>query len=136
VEHLWEDAAEYLKTPGLGISDYKKALIERFQNPRIRHSLAQIGIDGGTKQRMRAVPILKAQRSDNAMGHGAAYSIAAWITFLLKTDTIADTRAEELDRARHAEDPVAALLAALDEDLAADTYTLALVRTFVTELSR
>lgn len=136
VEHLWEDAAEYLKTPGLGISDYKKALIERFQNPRIRHSLAQIGIDGGTKQRMRAVPILKAQRSDNAMGHGAAYSIAAWITFLLKTDTIADTRAEELDRARRAEDPVAALLAALDEDLAADTYALALVRTFVTELSR
>lgn len=136
VEHLWEDAAEYLKTPGLGISDYKKALIERFQNPRIRHSLAQIGTDGGTKQRMRAVPILKAQRAGNAMGHGAAYSIAAWIAFLLKTDTIADTRADELDRARRAEDPVAALLAALDEDLAADTYTLALIRTFVTELSR
>ncbi|QGU05388.1 mannitol dehydrogenase family protein [Corynebacterium comes] len=135
VEHLWEDAAEYLKTPGLGISDYKKELVKRFQNPRIRHSLAQIGIDGGTKQRMRAVPILKAQRADNAMGHGAAYSIAAWIAYLLETDTIADTRAEVLDRARRSEDPVAALLAALDEELAADTYALALIRTFVSALT-
>ena len=66
VEHLWEDAAEHLKTPGLGISDYKHALVERFRNPRIRHSLAQIGVDGGTKQRMRAVPVLKALRADNA----------------------------------------------------------------------
>ena len=136
VDQLWEDAAEHLRQPGLGISDYKKALIDRFQNPRIRHNLAQIGIDGGTKQRMRAVPILKAERAVNSLGHGAAFSIAAWIAFLLKTGAIADTRAEELEAARRAGDPVHALVAALDEELAADTYALALIRTFVTELTR
>ena len=136
VELLWDDAAEHLTAPGLDITAYRRALLDRFANPRIRHNLAQIGIDGGTKQRMRAVPILKTQRANNLLGHGAAYSIAAWIAFLLRGEDIADTRAAELLAARQADDPVRALLAALDHDLAADPHVLSLIRTFVTELTR
>ncbi len=40
-------------------SQYKKATITRFENPHIKHRLAQIGQDGSQKLAIRAVPALK-----------------------------------------------------------------------------
>lgn len=131
VEALWDEAANHLTAPGLDIPGYRAALIERFENPRIRHNLAQIGIDGGTKQRMRAVPIMKAERAAGRDGRAGAFSIAAWIAFLTRDDDtqeIADARADELAQARAAADPVAALVAALDADLAQDADAVELIR--------
>lgn len=135
VEALWDEAAEHLTAPGLDIPGYREALIERFENPRIRHNLAQIGVDGGTKQRMRAVPIMKAERAAGRSGAAAAFSVAAWIAFLTRDDAeIKDARAADLDAARHASDPVAALVAALDEELAGDAEAVELIRGLVDEI--
>lgn len=135
VELLWDEAANQLTAEELQVPAYRDSLIERFENPRIRHNLAQIAIDGGTKQRMRAVPILKAELGDGREGPGATFSIAAWIAYLLAADEIADTRAAELTAARKNADPVKALLAALDEDLANEEQVLARVRSQVEALS-
>ncbi|AKK11732.1 mannitol dehydrogenase family protein [Corynebacterium uterequi] len=138
VNALWDEAANHLTAEGLDIPGYRDALIERFENPRIRHNLAQIGIDGGTKQRMRAVPIMKAELADGRDGDGAAFSIAGWIAYLLRdggNEEIKDTRADDLDAARKADDPVAALVAALDEELAANEDALARIRAHVESLT-
>lgn len=128
VEKLWDEAAAHLTAEELAVPEYRQQLIERFENPRIRHNLAQIAIDGGTKQRMRAVPIMKAELEAGRDGAGAALSIAGWITYVQETDNIADTRADELKEARQAEDPVKALVATLDETLAANDAALETIR--------
>lgn len=131
VEELWDEAARHLTAEGLDVSGYRAQLIERFENPRIVHNLAQIAIDGGTKQRMRAVPILKAELAAGRSGTGAAFSVAAWIAFVLGAADIRDTRAVEIATAKTAADPVQALVAVLDEELAADTATVSLIRSHV-----
>ncbi|STC68704.1 mannitol dehydrogenase family protein [Corynebacterium pilosum] len=128
VEALWDEAANHLTAEGLDIPGYREDLIERFENPRIRHNLAQIAIDGGTKQRMRAVPIMKSELEAGRDGSAAALSIAAWIEYVLRADEIQDARADELDAARKAEDPVKALVAALDEELASNEDALERIR--------
>lgn len=134
VEKLWDEAAAHLTAGELQIPAYRDSLIDRFTNPRIAHFLAQIATDGGTKQRMRAVPILKAELAAGRGGDAAAFSIAAWIAFLLQAEEIPDTRAAELAAAKEHADPVKSLLAALDEDLVADDEVLGRIRAHVTEL--
>lgn len=137
VEALWDDCARHLTAPDLKIPEYRASLLERFENPRIRHNLAQIAIDGGTKQRMRAVPIMKAELAAGRDGDGGAFSVAAWIAYLLRdgaSHAIEDTRADVLDTARKADDPVRALIAALDEELAGNDAAVERIRGYVTLL--
>ncbi|MDR7330148.1 mannitol dehydrogenase family protein [Corynebacterium guangdongense] len=139
VEALWDEAANHLQAPELKVPEYRASLTERFENPRIRHNLVQIATDGGTKQRMRAVPIMKAELAEGRDGAAAAFSIAAWIAYLLRegaTQEIKDTRAEELARARSAADPVRSLIAALDEELAGTESAVALIRSQVESIQR
>lgn len=134
VDDFWRVAAKYFTVPELEIIEYQAALLERFANPRIAHYLKQIAIDGGTKQRMRTVPIIKQERAAGADAHRVAFSLAAWIAYLLGVDEIADTRAAELDMARHSADPVVALVAALDVGLSQDAALMEFIRDQVTQL--
>ena len=81
VEDFWDEAAHHLTAPGLDIPQYRQALLERFGNARIAHRLAQIAADGTTKLRMRAVPVLTAERAAGRSGAGSALMLAAWIDF-------------------------------------------------------
>ncbi|WP_295626550.1 mannitol dehydrogenase family protein [uncultured Corynebacterium sp.] len=134
---LWGEAARHLTADGLDVPAYREALIERFENPRIVHNLAQIAIDGATKQRMRAVPILKAELAAGRDGAGAAASVAAWVAFVLDRDgDVADTRADEIAAAAgDADDPVRALVAVLDDGLAADDDVVERIRAAVDDLT-
>lgn len=131
VDALWDEAARHLTADGLDIPGYRDALIERFENPRIRHNLAQIAIDGATKQRMRAVAIAKAERAAGRSGDAALFSVAAWIAYVRQAGpgNVTDTRAEEIDQSLRSADPVVALVGVLDEDLAADQSAVDSVRT-------
>ncbi|GAB4098050.1 mannitol dehydrogenase family protein [Sinomonas halotolerans] len=82
VEAFWDEAARHLTLPELDVSAYRAALLERFANPRIAHYLAQIAADGTTKLRMRAVPVLAAERAAGRAGVAAARMIAAWMDFV------------------------------------------------------
>lgn len=135
VEELWDEAANHLTVDGLNVPGYREQLIERFENPRIVHNLAQIAIDGATKQRMRAVPILKSELEAGRKGDGAVFSIAAWIAFVLRTAEVRDTRADEITAAKHQDDAVTALLAVLDQDLARTAEVVERIRAQVAELS-
>ncbi|QOI64520.1 mannitol dehydrogenase family protein [Arthrobacter sp. TES] len=82
VEEFWDEAARHLPGEELQVPEYRTALLERFGNSRIAHHLAQIGVDGSTKLRMRAVPVLRAERGDGRTGAAAARMIAAWSAFV------------------------------------------------------
>ncbi|GAB3537456.1 mannitol dehydrogenase family protein [Arthrobacter tecti] len=133
LETFWNEAAAHLHQPGLDIPSYRAALLGRFRNARIEHLLEQIGAEGSTKLRMRAVPVFIAERSAGRTGKGAARTIAAWVDFLVHEHDDgarpADAEAERLVGLLNlpGRDLTEALLTVLDADLGADTDAVDLV---------
>jgi fructuronate reductase len=133
LEVFWNEAAAHLDQPHLDIPAYRSALLSRFRNPRIEHLLEQIGADGTTKLRMRAVPVLLAERSAGRTGEGAARVIATWATFLLHQQENgarpADAEADHLLSILKlsGKDLTKALVTTLSADLGADTAVVNLV---------
>ena len=77
VEGLWDDASAQL--PTVDTTEYRSALLERFENPRIEHRLEQIAEGSLTKLRLRVVPVAIAERQAGRNASGCAAAIAAWI---------------------------------------------------------
>jgi fructuronate reductase len=82
VETFWDEAALHLVLPADAVVDYRRALLERFANPRVRHLLAQIAPDGSIKLPVRIVPALRAERAEGRMPVGCATVLAAWVLHL------------------------------------------------------
>ncbi|UKA64875.1 mannitol dehydrogenase family protein [Arthrobacter sp. FW306-04-A] len=129
VEDFWDEAAANLHGDELRIPEYRAALLERFENSRIAHHLAQIAMDGSTKLRMRAVPVLRAERAAGRSGEAAARMIAAWSAYTASATGLQDPRAADIaaanalvGRAR-----LEALLGLVDPELAADAGIVDLV---------
>ena len=122
VEDFWDEAAHHLQSPGLDIPAYRQALLERFGNARIAHRLAQIAADGTTKLRMRAVPVLTAERAAGRTGAGAAAMIAAWIDYVGAAREFQDPLAADIHAANGLEgqERVQALLRLVSADMADD----------------
>ncbi|MFC1437192.1 mannitol dehydrogenase family protein [Streptacidiphilus sp. N1-10] len=78
----WQEAARGLPLPGAELTAYQDALLERFANPRIRHSLAQIAADGSQKLPVRLLPTLRAERAAGRLPQGAARALAGWLLHL------------------------------------------------------
>lgn len=79
VDEYWREAGEDLSVEW---EDYAAALVARYENPNIRHLLAQIAHDGSQKIPVRIVPTLVAQREAGKEGRGAARAVAAWLLHL------------------------------------------------------
>jgi fructuronate reductase len=81
VEDLWDEAAQELALPADQVADARAALVERFANPRIRHTLVQIASGGSQKLPVRVVDVVR-HRLDRdpaaGIGPGAATLLAAW----------------------------------------------------------
>ncbi|GAB2844718.1 mannitol dehydrogenase family protein [Actinocorallia aurea] len=82
LEQWWTEASRHLQFPGRELQEYRRALAERFANPRIRHALAKIAEDGSQKLPVRVVPVLLAERKRGAMPAGAVLIVAAWLLHL------------------------------------------------------
>ncbi|WIE76337.1 mannitol dehydrogenase family protein [Curtobacterium sp. MCSS17_007] len=81
VEQLWDEAAAELPLPADEVTAARAALVERFANPRIRHTLRQIAAGGSQKLPVRVVDVLRRrlERDPEAgVGPGAATLLAAW----------------------------------------------------------
>ena len=62
-----------------GLADYRDALIARFGNPTLRHSVHQIATDGSKKIGDRWVPSIQAQLGLGHTIENHAMIVAAWI---------------------------------------------------------
>ncbi len=81
VELLWDEAALELPLPDAEVADARAALVDRFANPRIRHTLRQIAVSGSQKLPVRVVDVVRrrlARDPSAEVGTGAATLIAAW----------------------------------------------------------
>ena len=137
VTEFWEEAERTLNNPELRIGDYRQALLERFENPRIAHQLAQIAIDGSTKLRLRVVPTALAELERGNEASGASLPMAAWIAFLLENPNFQDSNRSTLESILAGTDQgtvVRELLAQLNPYLASNQDFLTQVRTQVSQL--
>lgn len=119
LDDWWQEACKYLTFPARELSDYRAALLERFANPRIRHTLAKIAEDGSQKLPARVLPILRAERARGIIPAGAVRAVAAWLLHLRGEgipvkDTAAPSTIGTL------QDGARSVLAALDPGLGQD----------------
>ncbi|BCW52156.1 mannitol dehydrogenase family protein [Arthrobacter sp. StoSoilB13] len=130
VEEFWDEAARHLPRGELHIPEYRTALLERFGNSRIAHHLAQIAMDGSTKLRMRALPVLRAERAAGRSGTAAARMIAVWSAYIALNPGLQDPRASGIAAANELSGGarVAALLGLLDPDLADEPGVVELIQ--------
>ena len=82
LDQWWDEAERYVPLPASDVSAYRAALIERFANPRIRHTLAQIAADGSQKLPIRVLPVVRGERAAGRIPEGAVRILAAWIDHL------------------------------------------------------
>jgi fructuronate reductase len=82
LDQWWDEAVRYVPLPAPDLAGYRAALVERFANPRIRHTLAQIAADGSQKLPIRVLPVLRGERAAGRMPAGAVRIVAAWIDHL------------------------------------------------------
>lgn len=138
VEQWWDEASAHLSLPAEDIAAYRVALLERFENPNIRHALAQIAADGSQKIPVRIVPTLRAERAAGRLPQGATRAIAAWTCHLRGLGApVRDARAAEVTPLGQGglEDSAVAVLGFLGEDLASDDDVVAAVIAHVRDLS-
>jgi fructuronate reductase len=119
----WDEAVRYVPLPAAELADYRAALLSRFANPRIRHTLAQIAMDGSQKVPIRVLPVLRGERSAGRLPAGAIRILAAWIAHLRGAGApVRDAGAEPyLTRAGSARDVIALLAPDLADDTALAT---------------
>lgn len=82
LDQWWDEAVRHVPLPAAELTAYRAALLERFANPRIRHTLAQIAADGSQKIPIRVLPVLLGERSAGRPASGAIRVLAAWIAHL------------------------------------------------------
>jgi fructuronate reductase len=131
VEAFWDEAEANLPGAELQVPAYRAALLARFSNARIAHNLAQIAMDGSTKLRMRAVPVLQAERAAGRSGAAAALMISAWMDYTAASASFEDPLADDVDAANllNGTNRICALLALVDPILAADDSVVHLIET-------
>jgi fructuronate reductase len=130
----WDDATVQLTLPAAEITAYRAALTERFENPRIRHLLAQIAGDGSQKLPVRLVPVLTATRAAGASCEAGVQLAAAYVAHLRGQGLpVTDVAAQRMTNIAGGplEDAVPRVLDALsqglgdDADLAGDVVSAA-----------
>ncbi|HEY5783246.1 MAG TPA: mannitol dehydrogenase family protein [Microlunatus sp.] len=82
VTTLWDEASRHLSLPSEDVAAYRRALLVRFSNPRMRDYLARIAADGSQKLPVRTLPVVHAERQAGRLPRGGATTLAAWVLHL------------------------------------------------------
>jgi fructuronate reductase len=72
--------------PGADLASYKRALVERFKNPALRHRTWQIAMDGSQKLPQRLLGTIRDRLTQNAPFDRLALGVAAWMRYVTGTD--------------------------------------------------
>jgi fructuronate reductase len=123
VEQWWDEACRHLSLSDSEVADYRVALIDRYQNPAIRHVLAQIAVDGSQKLPVRILPTLRAERAAGRVPLASARVLAAWVCHLRGLGApVRDAGAAQLvgKATGSLDDAVDVTIAFLDKELTGD----------------
>jgi fructuronate reductase len=103
--------------PGADLTSYKKALIERFKNPALKHRTWQIAMDGSQKLPQRLLGTVRDRLRDHASIARLSLGVAAWMRYV----TGIDEKGEAID----VRDPMAARLRELADGAGGSAENLA-----------
>jgi fructuronate reductase len=124
LEDWWDGVTPVLALPGDEVAGYRAALVARWSNPRMSHTLSLIARDGSQKLVQRVVPVIHRYReAGEPAPPGAGRVIGAWLAHLRGSGVeITDPRAGELVTLAAGErhGVARALLDALEPGLGAD----------------
>ncbi|MGK5682954.1 mannitol dehydrogenase family protein [Actinoplanes sp. URMC 104] len=118
LDEWWDEACRHVPLPAAELTAYRAALLDRFANPRIRHTLAQIAADGSQKLPIRVLPVLRGERAAGRPAAGAVRIVAAWINHLRGAGAPVNDAGAEPFRARASS--VRDVLELLGSDLSGD----------------
>ena len=132
----WQAALTVLEGDHDTLVRYTEALTERFDNPRIRHLLAQIGTDGSMKIPVRWVPALTVLRGRGEMPEAVVRGLAAYALYVQRGD-VNDVAKEQLLAAAAAtpQETLRGVLAVVAPALLADTELLAAIYAKIVEFT-
>jgi fructuronate reductase len=89
--------------PGLDLEVYAASVLERFANPALRHTTAQVAMDGSQKLPLRLLGTVRERLAAGAVPHWATLAVAGWMVYVA---TRRDRNGQELTL----NDPLAAEL--------------------------
>ncbi|WP_210485774.1 mannitol dehydrogenase family protein [Microvirga antarctica] len=121
-ERLLRDMMDLEVTPtlhmpeGADLHSYKKALIERFKNPALKHRTGQIAMDGSQKLPQRLLGTIRDRLQAGGGIDRLALGVAAWMRYA--------TGVDESGRAIDVRDPMVARLRSLADSAAGEPELL------------
>jgi fructuronate reductase len=108
-EGVMDDAAATLKMPtGADVAAYKRALMERYANPALKHRTWQICMDGSQKLPQRLLGSIRDRLAAGAPIDRLAMGVAGWMRYV----TGIDERGQAID----VRDPLSARLRAIADE--------------------
>lgn len=86
-EHLMDEVTPALQPlPGINISDYKRTLIERFSNPKVRDQLARLCLNSSNKLPKFLLGSVRDKLEQEGSIEYLSFAIALWFRYLNGTD--------------------------------------------------
>ena len=128
VNAFWDEAARHLNNPNLKLDDYRAALLERFQNPRIGYRLEQIAQETLTKLKVRILPVIEQELAIGRVPAAAIRAISGWVAWLQAGGGFIDSQSEAIETALLQDDQVLALINLLSAELSQSPNFLIEVR--------
>lgn len=78
-----DDILPTLTAPaGIDLAEYRDSVLERFANPSLAHTTAQVAMDGSQKLPVRILGTAADRLAAGATPHGLALVVAAWIGYV------------------------------------------------------
>lgn len=100
VETWWDEVAPLLAFDSSDLIAYRRGLLERFGNVRIRHLLEQVAEDGSQKVVLRVGAVVRYYRSRGVLSTGAVALVGAWIAFVRSAAVVRDADVDLVGRLR------------------------------------
>jgi fructuronate reductase len=99
-----DDAGPTLTAPdGLDLAAYRASVLERFANPALRHTTAQVAADGSQKLPLRLLGTIAERLAAGVVPAAATLAVAGWMSYVAAARDgrfeLVDPRADELRRA-------------------------------------
>lgn len=83
VQDMWKNEIIPILTvpPGVDLNDYTQSLLQRFQNPKIRHRTWQIAMDGSLKMPLRVISSIEDNLTLDRIPSRLFLALAAWMRY-------------------------------------------------------
>src|SRR5699024_192127 len=68
--------------PGIALHGYGDEILDRYRNPNLRHTTAQVAMDGSQKLPIRIIATAADRLASGAMPDACALTLAAWMVYV------------------------------------------------------